>query len=313
MVGYNGTMKKKDDTEGTERKASRKKSGKKSGLGLALWLLAALVLLILFLVYQNKIVSNLKETDFFSRVFGKTPAFVENHEVTPSADTEKNDVAPIDINLIGDDSQKGSSSGNAASSATDTTGVVAENNAAKNQAKDAASAKDTSAKETSGKDTTAKETPAKPTTTKPTTVPVVEMNIKLFFMEIDSDGTVDRHEVTRKMKKSGTPLVDAINALIAGPNSDEAKVGCRSLIPATSRLIGASVKDGVATLNFSGEFEFNQYGVEGTLGQLQQVVYTATAFPTVNSVQILVDGEKKEYLGSEGVWIGTPLNRNNYK
>ena len=24
------------------------------------------------------------------------------------------------------------------------------------------------------------------------------------------------------------------------------------------------------------------------------------------------DGEKKEYLGSEGVWIGTPLTRNNF-
>ena len=78
------------------------------------------------------------------------------------------------------------------------------------------------------------------------------------------------------------------------------------------RLIGASVKNGTATLNFSGEFEFNQYGIEGLRGQLQQIVYTATAFPTVESVQFLVDGEKKEYLGQEGVWIGTPLGRNSF-
>ena len=65
-------------------------------------------------------------------------------------------------------------------------------------------------------------------------------------------------------------------------------------------------------LNFSGEFEFNQYGIEGTRGQLQQIVFTATAFPTVESVQFLVDGEKRDYLGSEGVWIGSPLSRNNF-
>jgi spore germination protein GerM len=44
-----------------------------------------------------------------------------------------------------------------------------------------------------------------------------------------------------------------------------------------------------------------------------QVVYTATAFSTVDSVQILIDGEKKEYLGSEGVWIGSPLARSSFR
>ena len=74
MVGYNSDMKKE------EERTEKKRNGKKSGLGLALWVLAALVLLILFLVYQDKILSNLKETDFFHRVFGKTPSFVENHD-----------------------------------------------------------------------------------------------------------------------------------------------------------------------------------------------------------------------------------------
>ena len=79
-----------------------------------------------------------------------------------------------------------------------------------------------------------------------------------------------------------------------------------------TRLLGASVRNGVATLNFSSEFEFNRYGIEGLRGQLQQIVYTATAFQTVESVQFLIDGEKKEYLGSEGVWIGTPLRRSSF-
>ena len=131
-------------------------------------------------------------------------------------------------------------------------------------------------------------------------------------MSINSDGSVVRTEVMRSMPKTSSPLYDSINALISGPSAEEEAKGCRTLVSTGTRLLGASVTAGVATLNFSSEFEFNQYGIEGTRGQLQQIVYTATAFPTVESVQFLVDGEKRDYLGSEGVWIGSPLTRNNF-
>lgn len=305
-------MKKKEQYDDEEKKNPRGKKNKKSGIGLALWVLAALVLIIVFLVEQNKIISNLKEADFFHRVFGKTPAFVENHEVAEPKESDKNDVAPIDISVL-----NGSDTDHATPAVPQDTGIVAENEAAKEQSQKADEAKNDSAKESAAstqKPTEQKPTVSKPAETKPVKPEVPSlMNIKLFFIDIGSDGSVNRHEVTRKMKKSDSPLVDAINALIVGPTTQEESAGCRSLIPTSSKLLGASVKDGVATLNFSGEFEFNQYGVEGTLGQLQQIVYTATAFHTVESVQFLVDGELKDYLGSEGVWIGTPLNRNNFK
>ena len=85
-----------------------------------------------------------------------------------------------------------------------------------------------------------------------------------------------------------------------------------SLIPEGTRLLGASVKNGVATLNFSEEFEFNPVGVEGYIAQLTQLVFTATEFSTVKSVQFLIEGEKKDYLGSEGQWIGSPLARSSF-
>lgn len=304
----------KDREENTEGK----KRSKKSGLGLALWLLAALGLFILFLVYQDKIITNLKDTDFFHRIFGKTPTFVEQHEEKPQADAEKNDVPPVAIDVTTDNKTPASG---------DKTGVVAKNDAADtiketpvvdDAAKGASTPNDSATKNTGSTtipDSTKSSNPIDGTKTSPSTPTAIpaEMNLKLFFMVIDSDGSVNRHEVTRKMKKSARPLADAVNALIAGPTAEEEKAGCRSLIPADSKLLGATVKDGVATLNFSSEFEFNKVGVEGMLDQLQQIVFTATAFPTVESVQFLVDGEKKDYLGSEGVWIGTPLNRNTYK
>ena len=311
-------------SERNNKEEKKNNNKKKTGLGLAIWILAALVLLILFLVYQDRIVSNLKQADFFHRVFGKTPEFVEKHEdKIPEKNNEKNDVAPIDINTLKNNSQENqnkSDENNETATAeknTDFTekesNVVATNEAAKNQQKEAAAEKEKQQSEATEKKSETQKEKTKTTETEKKEIAVVStMNIKLCFMEIDSDGSVDKHEVTRKMKKSDSPLVDAVNALIVGPNADEESSGCRSLIPSGSKLIGASVKNGVATLNFNEQFEFNQYGVEGTLGQLQQIVFTATAFPTVESVQFLIEGQKNDYLGSEGVWIGTPLGRNNF-
>jgi spore germination protein GerM len=123
---------------------------------------------------------------------------------------------------------------------------------------------------------------------------------------------VSRKQISRTITKNDSPLTGNIQLLLAGPNASERSKGCRSLIPDGTRLLSASVRDGVALLNFSEEFEYNRVGVEGYLGQLMQIVYTATEFSTVNSVQFLIDGQKKEYLGSEGVWIGSPLSRSSF-
>lgn len=162
------------------------------------------------------------------------------------------------------------------------------------------------------------EAPAKPVAkpaAKPATAtekPVPTRTVKLFFVNIDADGSVVRKEVSRDVAKNDSPLSETLAALFGGPTAAESKKGLRSLIPTGTRLLSATVKDGVAILNLSEEFQFNQYGIEGYLGQLSQIVFTATSFSTVKSVQFLIDGQKKEYLGAEGIWIGTPLSRDKF-
>lgn len=137
--------------------------------------------------------------------------------------------------------------------------------------------------------------------------------VKLFFMYIDSSGNLIRKETERNLPLSTSPLTASITALINGPNTEESDKGYISLIPQGTRLLSASIKDKVAYLNFSDDFQWNKYGVEGYFGQLMQIVYTATTYSTVSSVQFLIDGQKQDYLGSEGVWIGTPLSRTNLR
>ena len=122
-----------------------------------------------------------------------------------------------------------------------------------------------------------------------------------------------RQVVKRKVSKSDSPLTASINLLLKGPDSTiSAERNLMSLIPEGTKLLSAKVSGGVAYLNFNEAFEINTYGVEGYIHQLEQIVYTATSFSTVNSVQFLIDGEKRDYLGSEGQWIGSPLSRNSF-
>ena len=158
----------------------------------------------------------------------------------------------------------------------------------------------------------AEKAPTAKSTTPAKTQTVPARTASIYFVKIDADGKVLRQQVTREIPKSDSPLSETLEVLFRGTSSAEAGKGLRSLIPTGTKLLSAIVKDGVATVNVSEEFQFNQFGIEGYLGQLAQVVYTATSYPTVTSVQFLIEGQRREYLGAEGVWIGTPLSREKF-
>jgi germination protein M len=134
----------------------------------------------------------------------------------------------------------------------------------------------------------------------------------LFFVRIDDDGVIVRQEARRQIPASDSPLLDSLAALLKGPSEDEIRKKLISLVPQGTKLLSAQVRGSTAYLNFNEAFMYNHYGIEGYAGQLKQIVYTATAFPTVQDVQILIEGAKHDYLGGEGVYIGRPLSRNSF-
>jgi len=131
-------------------------------------------------------------------------------------------------------------------------------------------------------------------------------------VRIDDDGVIVRQEVKRQLPVSDSPLTDALGALLSGPNEDELRRRLVSLVPQGTKLLSAKVRGSTAFLNFNEAFMYNHYGIEGYAGQLKQIVYTATNFPTVQDVQFLIEGEKHDYLGGEGVYIGKPLSRSSF-
>ena len=160
------------------------------------------------------------------------------------------------------------------------------------------------------------QTVSQPKQTQPAAAPTEKVpqskDRTLYFMQLAEDGSLVRAKVSRAIKVSDSPLYDVIQSLLAGPTETEKKRGLISVIPPNSRLLSATVKDGIAYLNFNDAFQFNTYGVEGYTAQLKQIVWTATEFTTVQGIQILIEGKSPVYLGSEGIRIDKPLTRDSF-
>ncbi len=114
--------------------------------------------------------------------------------------------------------------------------------------------------------------------------------------------------VRRESKTSGVAK-ESLAALLEGPTATESQSGLSSLIPAGTKLLAVSVgADGVATVNLSGEFTSGG-GSLSMMGRVAQVVFTATQFSTIKSVQFQVDGTPLTVLGGEGIILDKPQTR----
>jgi spore germination protein GerM len=153
-------------------------------------------------------------------------------------------------------------------------------------------------------------TPTPQTTTSQTTTqtPPATRERVVYFAQIDRDGQILQSRTVRRIPVSDSPMVDALNVLLAGPSADELRRGVLNLIPQNTRIISATVRGSTAYINFNEDFMFNTFGVEGYVAQLRQIVWTVTEFPNINDVQILIEGRVHNYLG-EGIWIGSPISR----
>jgi len=139
----------------------------------------------------------------------------------------------------------------------------------------------------------------------------------IFFVHVENDGASLRLErVSRDLGASNTPLRDSLNALLSGPTAEEARRGMVSFIPPETRLLSVHVEGGAAGaagadtafISFNEYFKYNIGGSEGLALQIQQIVWTATEFPNVGGAQILIEGNRVDFLHG-GIRIGSPIGR----
>ena len=132
---------------------------------------------------------------------------------------------------------------------------------------------------------------------------------KIYFARIDKNGYVNIQETTRTVPETEYQLYETIKVLLEGVSNQESENGLVSFIPKNAELIYVQIKNNIAYINFNESFLEQEYGLEGARIQLQQIVYTATEFPEIHSVQILINERKETFLGETGFFIGRELKR----
>jgi len=138
-----------------------------------------------------------------------------------------------------------------------------------------------------------------------------EVTVQVYFVRVDPathQGTVV--PVSRRVQ-AGEPrllLRAALEALLEGPTPEEKAGGLSTEIPLGTRLRSLEIRDGIVYADFTREVESGG-GSFSMQARLWQIVYTATQLPEGTRVRLLLEGEEKEVLGGEGLYIGEPLPR----
>lgn len=249
---------------------------KKASLGCLFWVALILLVLVVFFFNRERIHTVLDETGFRDYLFKQEPQDpavkrVEPQKEEPEAKPEAEPEQP-------------ESTDNATES---------------NEQPDVEITVDPPAEE----ETTSPEQPEKP---------LIDKRMRksaLYFVEVSDSGTIELKRIVRPVYYSDSPLTETLQALLKGLTAEELNQGLLNLIPQETELRKVWVDNGTAFLDFTEALRFNQFGSEGLHAQLQQIVYTATEFQTVDSVQILINGKKIDYLASEGIFVGEPLTR----
>ena len=103
----------------------------------------------------------------------------------------------------------------------------------------------------------------------------------------------------------------AMKALLDGPTADERSAGLTSSVPPGTRLLGIGIRDGLATVDLTSEYQSGG-GALSMQTRLGQVVYTLTQFPTVQKVRFRLDGSPVNVFSSEGIVLDHPVGRSDY-
>ena len=156
-------------------------------------------------------------------------------------------------------------------------------------------------------------TTAAPTTTATTTEPTgMVVYFLLEELEDQSPGPF-LVPVYREAEDGTDPAMTVVEALLAGPTSEETAgtPAISTAIPDGTEVLGVDISDGLATVDLSGEYD-DGGGSFGMFARLAQVVYTLTRLPEVDEVAFEVDGEMVTVFSSEGIELGGPQQRDDY-
>jgi germination protein M len=131
--------------------------------------------------------------------------------------------------------------------------------------------------------------------------------LRLYFLRDEKLGVAER-----RVAHTSMPATAAMKALLAGPTTAERSAGLTSTVPAGTRLLGLTISGTTAQVDLSEAFASGGGSLSMT-ARVAEVVYTLTRFPTVRSVEFLIEGKRVEALGGEGVPLDGAQRRTDWR
>lgn len=137
------------------------------------------------------------------------------------------------------------------------------------------------------------------------------MIVRAYYVLDGAPGVEGVAPTLRVVPKTAGVARAAMKALLDSEQILDRYSQLSTAIPAGSKLLGISIKNGVATVDLSSEFESGG-GSASAKYRLAQVVYTLTQFSTVRAVLFQVEGRTVTTFGSEGIVLDGPQSRKDF-
>jgi hypothetical protein len=139
----------------------------------------------------------------------------------------------------------------------------------------------------------------------PATTPAAPVLVRVYFVL-----GADRMQPFLRELPAGTKatLKGALLELLKGPNPSESAAGFDTAIPDGTVLRSVRLSGTTAIVDLSSQYATDG-GSAGVFIRLDQVVYTATQFPTVKRVRFLIGGKTVKIFTGQGVMLDRPQTR----
>ncbi|HAG11828.1 MAG TPA: spore gernimation protein [Desulfotomaculum sp.] len=128
------------------------------------------------------------------------------------------------------------------------------------------------------------------------------MQVALYFLKdtgVELFLVREEHTIPRTTQVAKAALEELINGLPATENAFK-------VIPKGTKVLGISINDGLATVDFSREVLDANVGSSGEAFGIQSIVNTLTEFPTIDRVAFEVEGKlderAKDWWGHVGLY-----------
>jgi germination protein M len=142
--------------------------------------------------------------------------------------------------------------------------------------------------------------------------PVETMIIRAYYVLDGEPGVEGLVPTLRVVPKTTGVARAAMEALLDGDAILSEYSQLSTAVPDGTLLLGIAIKDGVATVDLSRDFESGG-GSASASYRLGQVVYTLTQFSTVRAVLFEVEGRTITTFGAEGIVLDGPQRRADFE